>query len=94
MLNVLLASIIGAHHKVPLKLTWVTLTPFNQVLSLHSYHIMVNKKSTTPTNKEFDNKENIIEEMCASMDDLHRQRQTLEDSVLYIQQSQQTKIIY
>lgn len=34
--------------------------------------IMVNKKSTTPTNDEFDNEENVMVEMYVAMDDIPR----------------------
>lgn len=50
---------------------------------------MVNKKKSTPTSKESDDEESGIAEMCAAMDNLCCQNQTLEENVIRIQQCQQ-----
>lgn len=49
---------------------------------------MVNKNTTNSPNKESDDKKNVIVKMCATMDDLYRQNQILEDNILHIQQHQ------
>lgn len=45
---------------------------------------MVNKWVETPSNNSSDCDEDFIEEMCATMDDLCHQNQSLEDNVLHI----------
>lgn len=50
---------------------------------------MVNKSVETLPNSEFDSKENVVEEVCAVVDDLCLQNQTLEDNVLHIHKRHQ-----
>lgn len=51
---------------------------------------MVNKKITTLVSDDPDGEESVITEMCAAMDDLQRQNQTLEENVHHIPQRHQT----
>lgn len=46
---------------------------------------MVSKNVTTPTYEELSGERSDIEDMCADIDDLQRQNQTLEDNVHLLQ---------
>lgn len=50
---------------------------------------MMNKKTTTINNEDYEGEKSVIGDMCFDMDDLYHYNQALEDNVLHIQQRQQ-----
>lgn len=64
---------------------------FNQSIVFALIPLTMNKKTVTPTSEVSGSEENVIMQMCAVMNDLHRHNQTLQDNVLHIQQCHQEK---
>lgn len=71
---VLLASTIGVYHGALIKLTWATITTLNQIF-VRTFNLSIHHGKQEDNNyetDESDSEESAMEEMCASMDNLHR----------------------